>query len=145
MNNKKSHTFPLLLFTLFIFSLSASCDTGPDPGSATITVHNNSENDVIGLLINVEGGNGMAFPNGLKSGDQLSFEIEFSHGHVNSRVVVEYTMNERLFTKSDEIGGIIDENGGHFSLREVRDGSILHIRITNDGYELSGGEPNRLP
>jgi hypothetical protein len=151
MNTKrKILKFSALLVAFFVLSTSASCGIGPDPGSATITIHNNSDYDVTNLLVAWEGGPVRIFSEEFKSGDHFSFKAEFApsrdrHGnYINFRVAIEYIVNGQQFMDVNEIGGITHESGGHFSLREIRNGSHLHIHITNEGYKLSGGEPSRL-
>jgi len=144
---RKGIAFPSLLIMVPVLFLSMSCDIGPNPGRATITVYNNSDYDVTDLFLWWDGSAGREFPTFgmLKSGERFSFEAVFSHGHLNGRVGAEYTINGRKFTWHDEIGGITYPGGGYFSLREIRDRSRLYIRISNDGYELSGGEPSSWP
>jgi len=135
----------VLLCSLTLFSMS--CDSGLDFGNASITVHNDSDHDVIDMLVHWEGNGGKEFPRlaELKKGDSQTFPVVFSVPHSNIRAGAEYSLNERRFTDKDEADVIVDENTAIFPSREIANGSELSIHITNENYTLSGGVPRVYP
>jgi hypothetical protein len=111
---------------------------------AGITVSNHSPSTVTGFTLECAGEQTAVAA--LNPGEQKTFTVTwvgrssfFAASIDNSYVflTIEYSINDKPYTVSNEKGALQDDYGAYYSTKTITNGSKAAIAIADDGYEIT--------